>query len=105
MATEYSRQLAAQAWCCPAICGYLMDVELADEFANIMDKRMAQLQAQIARRISAWFNREGLDGRMNRPDFELAAEVMATKLNWNEKGDFCQLPSIDELLEWAESKS
>lgn len=38
MATELSRGKAAQAWCTPKTEKKVMDVELAEAFANILDE-------------------------------------------------------------------
>lgn len=38
MPTELSREKAAQAWCTPKTSNKVMDVELAEAFADILDK-------------------------------------------------------------------
>jgi hypothetical protein len=44
MATEESRGLAAQAWCTPETRNKVMDVELAEAFATILDKQILSPQ-------------------------------------------------------------
>ena len=38
MATQLSREKAAQAWCKPTTSNKVMDVELAEAFADILDE-------------------------------------------------------------------
>jgi len=42
MATELSRGKAAQAWCKPTTSGKVMDVELCEAFAEILDEIWSQ---------------------------------------------------------------
>ncbi len=44
MATRFSRGVAARAWCCSKTKKKVMDVDLAEEFANILDKYIEALQ-------------------------------------------------------------
>jgi len=44
LATELARQKAAQAWCKPSTEKKVMDPELAEEFANILDLYIEGLQ-------------------------------------------------------------
>lgn len=42
MATQLSREKAAQAWCKPKTCGKEMDGDLAEAFAEILDEIWSQ---------------------------------------------------------------
>lgn len=42
MATELSRQKASQAWCKPTTSNKVMDAELAESFAEILDEIWSQ---------------------------------------------------------------
>lgn len=44
MSTEFTRGIAAQAWCTPETSDIEMDVRLAEAFADILDKYIEALQ-------------------------------------------------------------
>jgi hypothetical protein len=54
MASERSLQLAAQAWCTKKTRDHVMDPELAEAFADILDRQdTEQLRVQLAGALMA----------------------------------------------------
>lgn len=51
MATEKSREMAAQVWCRPEASHIVMDCELAEAFANALDEFKAKINRTILRGI------------------------------------------------------
>lgn len=63
MATEKSREVAAQVWCRPEASHIVMDCELAEAFANTLDEMKSRINRAVQRGI------ENLRPGMDASDF------------------------------------
>lgn len=52
MASEKSRELAAQVWCRPEASHVVMDCELAEAFANTLDELKERVNCSVMRGVA-----------------------------------------------------